>query len=250
MKIVNVCLGIWAVGGAERGYQRIADKLPEYKWLFTTKVDPTANLVIYSNTHEFYKQAKRIGVPAILRVTGPRSYSIPQPDDLGAVVCSSKKSYEISRHKNKYLIYNGIDFSMIDKIKLTKCDLLYGCARIGLGQQVEKAIKYAIKNNRHLTVTGAKQHVTENVYDTLRKKYPQVRWTGLLDEETMLSYVKGCKEGIMPTSVHGLSNFIIELAACGKPLINLGGVETVNKEDIDINVTARKYKELIEEHSK
>jgi len=250
MKTINVCLGVWAVGGAERGYQRVADKLPEYNWLFTTRVDPSSNLVIYSNGHEFYEQARTAGIPAILRVTGPRSHTLPQPDDLSAVICSSKKSYKKSMHKNKHLIYNGIDLEMIDKIEPIECDLLYGCARIGIGQRVEKAISYAIKNDRHLTVTGERQHVTENVYDLLRYKYPQVCWTGLLDEKTMLSYVKGCKEGIMPTPIHGISNFIIELTACDKPLINLGGVETVDKTDIDINVTAQKYKELIEEHAK
>jgi hypothetical protein len=246
MKTINVCLGIWGTGGAERGYQRIAEKLPEYNWLFTTEVKPGSDLVIYSNNHKFYDQAKKYKIPTILRLTGPRSYSKPQPDDLRAVICSNKKAYSISNHKEKVLIYNGIDLDMVSKVKPIKCDLLYGPARCGIGQKIDVAIKYAIKKKRHLTVTGARQHLAENTYDTLRKKYPQVNWTGLLDEATMLRYVKGCKEGIMPTSVHGLSNFIIELTACDKHIINLGGVETVDKTDIDINVTAQKYGELIE----
>jgi hypothetical protein len=246
MKTINVCLGIWGTGGAERGYQRIADKLPEYRWLFTTKVDPNSDLVMYSNDHKFYEQAKQHNIPTILRLTGPRSYSKPQPDDLKTVICSNQKAYELSQHKNKHLIYNGIDLDMVSRVKPIKCDLLYGCARVGVGQKVDVAIKYAIDNNRHLTVTGARQHLAEDTYDKLKKKYQQVNWTGLLDEDTMLRYIKGCKAGIMPTSVHGLSNFIIELVACDKPIINLGGVETVNKGQIDINVTAQKYRELIE----
>lgn len=244
--IVNVCLEYWAVGGAERFFQRLSRKLPQYKWIFTKQMSEQADIVIYSNAHKFYEQAKLLNKPTILRITGPRSYSLPQPEDLRAVICSSNISYGLSKHKNKVLIYNGIDFEMLKCIKPIKNDLLYGCARVGMGQAPEAAIQYALKNNRHLTITGSKQHLAENTYNILRKKYPQVNWTGLLDESTMLRYVKGCKAGIMPTSVHGISNFIIECVSMDKPLINLGGVEVVNKADIDINITAQKYKKLIE----
>jgi len=245
--VVNITMGVWGVGGAERFWERLSRKLPQYEWRFTTKVDPSASLVIYSNDHKFYTQAKKANLPCIMRITGPRSYKIPQPDDLKAVVCSSKKSYALSKHKSKVLIFNGIDFEALKHIKPIECDLLYGPARIGLGQAPEVAIKYAIRHKRKLTITGAKQHLAENTYNLLRKKYPQVNWTGLLDENTMLRWIKGCKEAIMPTSVHGISNFIIECVGMEKPILNLGGVEIPDKADIDINNTAKLYEEIIEE---
>lgn len=242
---INICLDIWATGGAEIGYKRIIDKLPQYKWLLTTDVDPTANLVIYSNNHRFYKQSKQYNIPAILRTTGPRSFNIPQPAGLKAVICSSKKSYELAGHPNKCLIYNGIDLDWLNKIEALDCDLLYSPARVGVGQQVEKAIQYAQQNNRHLTVLGDRQHLAENTYDILKKKYPAVHWTGLLDNNQSLRYMKGCKDYIVPTSVHGVSNAVIEAIGFGKNIINLGSVEIPSKEDIDINNTAKKYDELI-----
>lgn len=244
---INVCLDIWATGGAELGYKRIASKLPHYEWSFTTNVDPSANLVIYSNNHRFYEQAKKLNIPVIQRTTGPRSYSLPQPADLKAVICSSKKGYEITKHTNKHLIYNGVDFDFIASIKAIECDLLYAPARVGVGQQVEDAIKYAHKNKRHITVLGAKQHLQENTYDVLRSKYPQVHWTGLVEPEVASAYIKGCKAYICPTKVHGVSNAIIEAVANDKSIINLGEVEVPSKIDIDINTTARKYDEVIRE---
>lgn len=243
--IISICLNFWAIGGAERFYHRLSEKLPQYKWLFTTCVEPKADLVIYSNDHKFYNQAKKLNIPSILRITGPRSYSLAQPDDLKFVICSSKKSFELSKHKNKILIYNGIDFDKIKDIEPIQCDLLYGCARVGKGQAPEVAIKYALKNKRHITITGEKQHLAENTYYELRRKYPQINWTGLLDEQTMLQYIKGCKEAIMPTSIHGISNFILECISMDKPIINLGNVEMPPKDQIDINITAEKYDELI-----
>lgn len=244
---INVCLDIWATGGAELGYKRIASKLPQYEWAFVTNAEADANLVIYSNNHRFYEQAKKLDIPVIQRTTGPRSYSLPQPADLKAVICSSKKGYEITKHPNKHLIYNGIDFDQIAAIKPIECDLLYAPARVGVGQQVEDAIKYAQKNKRHITVLGAKQHLQENTYDVLRSKYPQVRWTGLVEPEVASAYIKGCKAYICPTKTHGVSNAIIEAVANDKSIINLGGVEVPTKQDIDLNITAKKYNDLIEE---
>jgi len=248
MAIINVCLDVWGkAGGAEVGYWRIAQKLPQYDWKFTTDVDPTANLVIYSNNHRFYDAAKALNIPTILRTTGPRSINMPQPADLKAVICSSKKAYELSTHANKHLIYNGVDFKWLDHVKPIECDLLYSPARVGVGQQVEKAIQYAQQNNRNLTVLGSRQHLAEDTYDVLKKKYPAVFWTGLLDPNQALRLMKGCKDYIVPTSVHGVSNAVIEAVAYGKNIINLGGVEVPAKEDIDINITADKYDKLIQE---
>jgi len=245
MKTINVCMDFWEVGGAERFWQRLSKNMPRYKWLFTKSVDVSADIVIYSNSHKFYEQAKKLNKPIIQRVTGPRSYYLQQPSDLEAVICSSKKGYDISTHKNKHLIYNGIDFEYLNNIKPIVCDLLYGCARIGVGQKVDVACEYAIKTNHHLTITGSRQHVAENIYDKMKAKYPQFHWAGLLDEDTMLAYVKGCNKGIMPTTSHGVSNFVLELSACNKPIINIGNVEIPPIDQIDINITSQKYDNII-----
>jgi hypothetical protein len=241
---ILVLLNTWAVGGAERGWYRIAGKLSQYDWAFKTEVEP-ADLIFYSNDHRFYEAAKKLNVPIIQRTTGPRSYNLPQPDDLAAVVCSSQKAFELSAHPKKTLIYNGVDFERLRGIKEIECDLLYPASRIGVGQKVETAILYALKHNRRLTITGAKQHLAENTHDLLRAKYPQMNWTGLVDEETMLGLIKGCRDVIMPTSTHGISNAIIEAVGLEKNIINLGSVEVPRRDQIDLNETARKYDELI-----
>lgn len=244
--IINICLEIWATGGAEIGYKRLAQAMPEYEWRFVTKAGP-CDVLIYSNSDKFYHQAKSLNIPKIiLRTTGPRSYAMPQYDDLFAVVCSSRKAYELSKHPRRHMVYNGVDFERLSHLKPIACDILVGCARVGLGQQVEKAILYAKANKKHLTVLGGKQHLHEDTYNILKNKYPEVTWTGVVDNDTALAYVKGCNAGIMPTSVHGVSNFVLELVACDKPVINIGGVEVPPKSEIDINITARKYKEIIE----
>lgn len=242
---VNVCMDYWAVGGAERFFQRLKAEIKSHEFVFTTEVVPEADLVIYSNNDKFYHQSKKLNKPAILRITGPRSYSLPQHEDLAAVICSSQKSFELSKHKRKILIYNGVDIKKFDTIDPIECDILYGCARVGLGQKPELAIQYAKKHNRNITITGSRQHLSENTYKMLKKKYPEVHWTGLLEEDEMLRYVKGCKAGIMPTSVHGVSNFIIECVAADKPIINLGRVEIPNKNQIDIAISAYNYDKLI-----
>lgn len=243
--IIDICLDYWKVGGAEIGYKRIASKLPQHTWLFTTEVDPKADLVIYSNNHRFYEQAKQLNKPAIQRTTGPRSFSLPQPSDLKAVICSSLKGYEITKHANKHLIYNGIDLDHIANIQPMPCELLYAPSRIGVGQCVETAIIYAQQHNKQLTVLGGKQHLVEDTYKILKRKYPKVNWTGLVEPDIASAYIKGCKEYICPTSVHGISNAIIECVAWDKPIINLGSVELPPKDQIDIRIAAKKYDELI-----
>jgi hypothetical protein len=249
---ISVCLDIWATGGAEIGYWRIFKELERkcgYEWERSMDVNPTANLVIYSNNHRFYEQAKKLNIPAILRTTGPRSINMPQPEDLKSVICSSKKAFELSNHSKKYLIYNGIDLEALKLVETLKeeCDLLYSPARVGVGQKVEVAIQYAQQHNRNLTVLGARQHLAEDTYEVLKKKYPQVRWTGLVQSSKALQYMKSCKDYIVPTPVHGVSNAVIEAVAFDKNIINLGGVEIPAKEDIDIKVTVKKYEGLINE---
>jgi len=244
--IINICMNFWAMGGAEIGYKRIAAKLSEYEWLFTTEVDSKSDLVIYSNNDKYYHQAKKYNIPTILRTTGPRSYNIVQPLDLAAVICSSKKAYKLSKHPKKQLIYNGIDFEHLATIKPIKCDILYAPARQGMGQKIEVAAEWARSHNRKLTCLGDKQHLVEDTATVLRRKYPEVVWTGLVDNNTALGYIRGCNSGIMPTSTHGVSNFIIECVAADKPIINIGGVEIPDKKDIDLNNTVNSYRLLIE----
>lgn len=246
MKKINICLNFWAIGGAENFYRRLAKAMPQYEWLFTTKVDKTADIVMYSNDHSFYNQAKSLNIPTILRVTGPRSYSMPQPDDLKFVVCSSAKSYQLSTHLRKKLIYNGIDFDHLQNIQPISCQWLASEARIGVGQKIEDAIRFAIKSGKHLTCLGAKQHVAENTYYTLKSKYPQVTFTGLVDPDVALRYIKGCEALIIASSSHGISNSMLEAVALGKKIINLGGVEMVDKKHIDIKNTAAQYLELFQ----
>lgn len=244
---INVTLDIWKTGGAEIGYKRISVKLPQYEWIFTTNVVPNADLVIYSNNNRFYEQAKILNKLVIQRTTGPRSFSLPQPEDLSAVICSSKKGWEITTHKNKYLIYNGIDFEHIKKIKPIHNDVLYAPARVGVGQCVDLAIQWAIQNKRYLTVLGSRQHLHENTYEILKCKYPFVNWTGLVEPDIASAYIKGCNIYICPTKTHGVSNAIIEAVANNKQIINLGGVEIPSRDQIDINVTAKKYDDLIKQ---
>lgn len=241
---INVCLNYWAIGGAENFYHRLADSLPQYEWSFTKKVEPNSDIVVYSNDHSFYKQSKKIGIPAIMRVTGPRSYSLPQPDDLEFVICSSKKSYELSTHSRKKLIYNGINFEHLASIKPIHCQLLVSEARIGVGQKVEKAIKYSIEHKKHLTCLGSRQHLAENTYDQLKSKYPNVTFTGLVKPDVSLQYIKGCEALVIASGTHGISNSLLEATALDKPIINLGGVETVDKKDINIKDTAIEYDNL------
>jgi hypothetical protein len=250
MTTINVCMCYFAVGGAEIFWSRLAKKLPQYKWLFTTEVKPEADVVVYSNDHKFYLQARNLNKPVIQRMTGPRSYTLPQPEDLAAVICTSQAGWEASRFDGKQLIYNGIDLEYLKTIQPIKCDLLYGCARVGVGQQVEKAIHYAEEHGRHLTVLGGKQHLTEDTYDVLKKRYKDVAWTGLVEEETALGYVAGCNSGIMPTSVHGISNFLIECVGLGKTVISLGSAEIPLLTNIDINQTAARYQKLIDSITK
>jgi hypothetical protein len=246
MAIINVCCNVWAVGGFEIGFKRLSVKLPQYNWRFTTNVIKEADLIIYANDDRFYDQAKQLNKPTIQRMTGPRSYGMSQPDDLSAVICSSLAGFNISKHPKKQLIYNGVDFDYLKTIKPIACDLLYSPARQGVGQRIDIAAEYARKNHRKLTVLGSRQHLIENTAKDLRRKYPEVIWTGLVDPDIASAYMKGCIDYIMPTPVAGVSNAIIEAVACGKNVINLGNAEIPPKDQIDIKVAAKKYDELIQ----
>ena len=243
---INVAMNYWATGGAENFYRRLAAKLTQYDWTFTTDVDPEADLVIYSNDHKFYLQAKHRNKPTILRITGPRSYSLPQPDDLAAVVCSSARSYVLSVHSNRVLIYNGVDLELIRAIEPIPCQLLTSESRIGSGQHIEDAIRFAQSQGKQLTCLGAKQHVAENTYELLKAKYPQVHWIGLVDPTTALRYIKGCEALVIASPNHGVSNSLIEATVMGKQVYNLGGVETPPLDQLDLNLTAAKYDSLIQ----
>ena len=82
MKKISVCMEHWAVGGAERFWERMSRALPQYQWEFSKSVKSDADIVIYSNSHKFYDQAKKLNKPVIFRLTGPRSYKLPQMKDL------------------------------------------------------------------------------------------------------------------------------------------------------------------------
>jgi hypothetical protein len=243
MKIA-IALKYWAIGGAEVGYRRLSNALP-YDFDFVTAITQPYDVVIYSNSHDFYKQAKSVGCKKIIqRTTGPRSYNLPQPNDLHAIVCSSVKAYNKSQHPNKVLIYN---LPPSEPAKPIKCDLLYSPARIGVGQCVDKACDYAYQNQRLLTVLGGKQHLHEDTYYELQRRYPEVQWTGVVNPTKALRYMKGCEDYIVPTSVHGVSNAVIEAVAMNKNIINLGGVEVPDKENIDPSETLKKWIKLLEQ---
>jgi glycosyltransferase involved in cell wall biosynthesis len=245
MTTINVCMCYFAVGGAEIFWSRLSKKLPQYKWLFTTEVKPEADVVVYSNDHKFYLQARNLNKPVIQRMTGPRSYTLPQPEDLAAVICTSQAGWEASSFDGKQLIYNGIDLEYLKTIQPIKCELLYSPARQGVGQCIDTAIQYAREQKQHLTVLGDRQHLAENTAKLLRTKYPDVAWPGLVAEPIALGYMKGCEAYVMPTPVAGVSNALIEAVAFGKPIINLGHAEIPFLTNIDLNQTASKYDELI-----
>jgi len=243
---INVCMG-YLIGGAYIGMLRIAKALPQYEWCFSTTIDKDAGIVIYMNEHRFYQDAKRLKIPHIIqRKTGIRSLKVKEPADLDAVVCGSAVSYKNSSHKKRVLIYNGIDLEHLKTIKLKpNVEWLIAESRIGIGQQVEKSIKHAIKHSKHLTILGSGKGVAENTYDNLRKKYPMCSWVGRVSPDEALSYIKGCNAIIVSNPSHGVANQILEATMFDKKIINFGNCEIPNKADIDINVTARKYKELI-----
>lgn len=243
---ITVLLNYWAIGGAENGYKRLAAALPQYEWKFATELTEPTDVVIYSNDHRFYEQAKALKIPKIIqRTTGKRSHGLPQPDDLHALVCSSQEAFDKSEHPRKVMIYNGVDISRLQWLRPIACDLLYAPARVGVGQRVSVAAEWARVNNRHLTCLGSRQHLDENTYEELQQQYPEVNWVGLVNPTKATRYIAGCKDYICPTPNHGVSNAIIEAVALGKCIINLGGVEVPCIEGIDINLMKRKWYKIL-----
>ena len=246
--MINVVMS-YLIGGAYIGLLRIAKKLPQYTWTFTTEVDQKADIVIYMNDNKHYERAKKLGVKHIIqRKTGERSLAVPTPDDLASVICGSKKSFNYTKHAKKVLIYNGVDLDYIKTINpKPNVDLLVGEQRLGKGQRVDLAIKWATTHGRHLTCLGSGEGLAEDTYAHLKRNHPQVNWVGRVSEEEALSYIKGCSAIIISNPSHGVPNQGLEALSMDKEIINLAGVEIPNKEDIDLNKTADKYNQLIEE---
>lgn len=245
--VINVVMD-YLVGGAYIGLMRIARNMPQYKWEFSTEVNKNANIVIYMNNHRHYTRAKEYNIKHIIqRKTGERSLKIETPDDLGYVICSSKRSYDFVKHKNKILVYNGIDFVHLSSIcPKSNVDFLVAESRIGIGQRVDLACKYALKHNRHLTILGGKANLDENTYFVLKKQYPMFKWVGTVSEDESLSYIKGCNSIIVSNSSHGVANQVIEAVACNKNIIDLttNKLEIPDKDNINITCAIEKYKDI------
>mgnify|MGYP001579036935 CR=1 FL=1 len=243
---INVVMD-FIVGGAYIGLLSIAHKLPQYQWTFTTEVQPDADIVLYMNNNRHYEKAKKLGIKYIIqRKTGERSLKVITPDDLVSVICGSKKSFEHTKHPRKVLIYNGVDFDHIKIIKPKQnIQLLCSENRIGTGQRIHLACEYAIKHNKKLTILGSGEGVAEDTYAKLRKKYTQFNWIGRVEPDEALAYIKACEAIIVSNPSHGCANQILEAVSMDKPIITLANLEIPNKADIDINVTAKKYDELI-----
>lgn len=237
----------YLVGGAYVGNRRIADKLLQYTWTFTTEVKPVADIVLYMNNHRHYERAKSLGIKHIIqRKTGERSLKVPTPDDLDAVICASKRSFEHTNHPKKCLIYNGVDFEYLAGITpKPNIDLLVAESRIGIGQRVDLACKYALQHNRQLTILGSKANLAEDTHYKLKKAYPKFSWMGTVSPDEALSYIKGCKAIIISNPSHGCPNQGIEARAMDKQIITLANIEIPPKDQIDLNLTAKKYDELI-----
>lgn len=249
MITINVVMDV-LTGGALTGLQRVSKSLPQYNWTFTTDVLYNADIVLYMNNHRHYKRAKELKISHIIqRKTGIRSFKVQEPDDLIAVICASKASFNNSRHLRKQLIYNGIDFDYLKTI-LPKPNIRWLCceSRHGAGQRTETSIQYAIKHNKHLTILGSGEGVAEDTYNRIQKKYPQCFWVGRVSPEEALSYIKGCEAILIANPSHGCANQIIEATAMDKQIIDLSPtlLEIPPKNEIDINITAQKYSDLIE----
>jgi hypothetical protein len=246
MTNINVVMD-YLTGGALIGLKRIANKLPQYEWKFSTEVLNDADIVLYMNNNRHYERAKQLGVKHIVqRKTGIRSLSVPEPSDLKAVICGSKVSFNNSQHEHKILIYNGVDLDYINKIEpKINIDLLIAESRIGKGQAIHLGCEYALNNKRHLTILGNGKGLDEDTYDKLRKKYPQHTWIGRVSPNEALFYIKCCKAIIISNSSHGVANQIIEAVAMSKEIITLcDGLEIPPKDQLDINITAIRYNEL------
>src|SRR5574337_593483 len=240
---INVVMN-YMVGGAYVGLDRIAKSLPEYKWIFTTEVDPTADIVIYMNDNRHYIRAKEYKIKHIIqRKTGERSLAVPTPEDLSAVICGSKRSYDLSNHPKKVLIYNGVDLEHINKIvPKNNIDLLIAESRIGVGQKVHLGCNFAIDRKRHLTILGNGKGLEEDTYKKLRSQYPQHNWVGRVSPDEALSYINGCNAIIISNPAHGVANQIIEAMVMDKDIIMpWGKLELPPRDQLDISITAKKY---------
>ena len=244
--IINVVMD-YLIGGAYVGNKRIADALPQYTWAFSTEVNPKADLVLYMNNHRHYERAKALGIKHIIqRKTGERSLSTPTPDDLDAVICASKRSWDCTIHPRKTLIYNGVDLDYLSTLTpKPDIDLLVAESRIGIGQRVDLACKYAIQQRRNLTILGSKANLDEDTYYYLKAAYPQFSWIGTVSSEEALTYIKGCQALIVSNPSHGTANQIIEALAMDRPIIRFAELELPPKDQIDLRITAQKYDQLL-----
>lgn len=238
----------YLIGGAYIGILRLSRALTKYEWSFTTEAQKS-DMVLYMNNHRHYLASKQLGIPYIIqRKTGNRSLSIQTPEDLSAVICASKKSFDCTNHARKVLIYNGIDMDLIKSVvPKSNIDLLVAESRIGVGQKVDLACKYAIRNHRHLTILGSKANLNEDTYYVLKRQYPQFSWVGTVSETEALSYIKGCNGIIVSNPSHGVANQIIEAVSMDKPIITLADIEIPPKEKIDLKHMAEKYDSLIKQ---
>jgi hypothetical protein len=246
MKTLAFCLKFWGIGGAENWYRNISKYLP-FQCSFVDKINKHYDVVIYSNSNDFYVQAKKYNCTTIIqRTTGERSLKIQQPVDLHAVICSTQKAYNISKHKNKCLIYNGVDKELIDSLDPIKCDLLCADARVGIGQNTLRAITYAKKHNHHLTVLGGKQHLAENTYYVLKDMHgDSVVFTGVQTHKDALRYIKGCNTLLVTNQSHGCSNSALERMYSGD-ILNLSGTKLDLPDEVnDIADVAKKYEDVI-----
>lgn len=233
-------------GGAKLFFDNLTKHLPQFNLHFTQGAIPAnSDVLIYGNRHDFYTQAKALNIPKIIqRTQGQRAMNLQQPEDLHAVVCSSQKSYQLSTHPNKTYICNGIDYALADSLKPINCDLLCAESRIAKGQRIGEAIQWAVKHNRRITILGSKQGSAEKVDEQLKIKYPNCEWVGLVDYTTSLQYIKGCKELVVASPAHGLSNSVLAATYFQKPIQNIGGVE-IPITVPDMKVTAENYIDLI-----
>lgn len=250
MTKINVAIE-FHVGGAWVFTQRLAKALPQYEWVFS-KAPVESDIVLYMNDHRHYINAKKIGVRHIIqRKTGRRSLATEEPPDLDAVVCASLESYNKSKHKNKVLIYNGVDLEQAKKIKPIKCDLLCSESRCGKGQKIDRIIDYALKNKRHLTLLGNGDGIAnDDTYKNIKRKYPQFDYPGRVSPEKSLGYIKGCKSLAIANPSHGCSNSIIEGLVFGREIIDLTPKKSLEIPPIDqlyLKLTAKKYDELFKD---
>ena len=79
----------------------------------------------------------------------------------------------------------------------------------------------------------------------LKKAHPQFNWVGTVGQDEALSYIKGCTAIIISNQAHGVPNQGIEARAMDKQIISPASLEIPPKDQIDLNVAAKKYDDLI-----